>query len=201
MNTLFFKFAMPFVFIIMTVFFNTIAIKTLVGCRPLMLSCRWLFAFMCLACLPIIAISIRTGVSSSNGNSTVAWIHPLMLAVLLIFSWIQMKGYMAFAISDTYFREALLASAASLGFSIEETMSHLRIKETGVEMQVAIQGWMGTAQLKSSGKGSDDAVRQIAEGMIKYFQSTPGKMNYIASYFHLVFGAILVAMTVWVLTH
>ena len=85
-----------------------------------------------------------------------------------------MKGYMAFAISDTYFREALLASASSLGFSIEETMSRLEIKETGQEMQVAIQGWIGTAQLKSTSKESNDTVKQIANGMAKYFESTPG---------------------------
>ena len=111
-----------------------------------------------------------------------------------------MKGYMAFAISDTYFREALLASATSLGFSIEETMSHLRIKETGQEMQVAIQGWMGTAQLKSTGKGSN-AVRQIAEGMIKYFQSTPGIMNFTTSYFYLIIGAFMIAISVWIFTY
>ena len=111
-----------------------------------------------------------------------------------------MKGYMAFAISDTYFREALLASANSLGFSIEETMSRLKIKETGQEMQVAIQGWMGTAQLKSTGKESNDIVRKIAEGMSKYFQSTPGKMNYMTSYFYLIMGAFMIALSVWMFT-
>jgi len=80
----------------------------------------------------------------------IAWMNPLMFTVLLGFFWIQMKGYMAFAISDTYFREALMASASSLGLSIEETMSRLKIKETGQEMQVAIQDWIGTAQLKST---------------------------------------------------
>jgi len=127
----------------------------------------------------------------------IIWMNPLMFTVLLIFFWIQMKGYMAFAISDSYFREALLASAASLGYSIEETMSRLKIKETGQEMQVAIQGWMGTAQLKSTGKESNDTVRQIANGMTKYFQSSPGKMNYLTSYFYLITGSFMVAMSVW----
>jgi len=127
----------------------------------------------------------------------IIWMNPLMFTVLLIFFWIQMKGYMAFAISDSYFREALLASAASLGYSIEETMSRLKIKETGQEMQVAIQGWMGTAQLKSTGKESNDTVRQIANGMTKYFQSSPGKMNYLTSYFYLLIGSFMVAMSVW----
>ena len=107
---------------------------------------------------------------------------------------------MAFAISDTYFREALLASASSLGFSIEETMSRLKIKETGQEMQVAIQGWIGTAQLKSTSKESNDTVKQIANGMAKYFESTPGKMNFMTSYFYLIIGVFMVAMSVWMVT-
>jgi hypothetical protein len=88
----------------------------------------------------------------------ISWMNPLILTVLLVFFWIQMKGYMAFAVSETYFREALLPSVSSLGYSIEETMSRIKIKETGQELQVAIQGWIGTAQLKSTGKESNDTT-------------------------------------------
>jgi hypothetical protein len=107
---------------------------------------------------------------------------------------------MAFSISDSYFREALLASSSALGFSIEETMSRLKIKETGQEMQVAIQGWIGTAQLKSTGNESNEAVKQIAHGMSTYFQSTPGKMNYLTSYFYLIVGVFMIAVSIWMFT-
>ena len=194
------KVAMPLIFILMAGFFIFIALKTLIGRRPLVFSSRWLFAFMCLAFLPSIANSISMGFTSPRGFGMIAWMNPLMFTVLLVFFWIQMKGYMAFAISDTYFREALLASASSLGFSIEETMSRLKIKETGQEMQVAIQGWIGTAQLKGTSKESNDTVKQIANGMTKHFESTPGKMNFMTSYFYLIIGLFMVAMSVWMFT-
>ena len=194
------KVAMPLIFILMAGFFIFIALKTLIGRRPLVFSSRWLFAFMCLAFLPGIVNSISMGFLSPRGFSMIAWINPLMFIVLLGFFWIQMKGYMAFAISDTYFREALLASASSLGFSIEETMSCLKIKETGQEMQVAIQGWIGTAQLKARTKESNDTVKQVANGMTKYFESTPGKMNFMTSYFYLIMGLFMVAMSIWMFT-
>ena len=197
-STILLKVAFPAIFILMAAIFIFIALKTLIGRRPLVFSSRWLFVLMCLAFLPSIANSINMGFS--RGFSMIAWMNPLMLTVLLVFFWIQMKGYMAFAISDTYFREALLASASSLGFSIEETMSRLKIKETGQEMQVAIQGWIGTAQLKSTGKESNETVRQIAKGMTKYFQSTPGKMNFMTSYLYLIIGAFMIAMSVWMFT-
>jgi len=116
------------------------------------------------------------------------WVTPVMVAVMLIYFWIQMRGYIAFAISDMYFRDALLSSAASLGYTVEETLSRLKIKETGQEMQVAIQGWIGTAQLKPTGRQSADTVAQIARGMNQYFKKSPGKMNYLMSYFYLIIG-------------
>lgn len=79
-------------------------------------------------------------------------------------------------------------------------MSRLKINETGQEMRVAIQGWIGTAQLKSTGKESNEIVRNIAEGMRKYFQSTPGKMNFISSFLYLIIGAFMIAMSVWTFT-
>jgi hypothetical protein len=200
MNTTFIlKFAMPAIFILMAAFFILIALKTLLHRRPLVFSARWLFAFMCLAFLPTIGNSVSMGLSSKT-IGMIAWVNPLMFSVMLVFFWIQMKGYMAFAISDTYFRDALLASAESLGYSIEETMSRVTIRETGQEIQVAIQGWMGTAQLKPAGKGSTDAVNQIAQGMNAYFQTTPGKMNYLTSYFYLIIGCFMIAMSMWMFT-
>lgn len=199
-STVLLQVAFPAIFILMAVFFIFIALKALIGRRPLVLSSRWLFTFMCLAFLPALANSIIMGISSARGFSMITWISPLMFTILLAFFWIAMKGYIVFAISDAYFREALLASANSLGLSIEETMSRLKIKETGQEMQVAIQGWIGTAQLKPAGKGSNEIVRKIAEGMSKYFQSTPGKMNFVTSYFYLIMGAIMIAMSVSMFT-
>ena len=191
---------MPCVLVLMAAFFIFIALKTIIGRRPIIFTSRWLFAFMCLAFLPSIVSPITMGFSSSSGFSMIAWMNPLMFTVLLVFFWIQMKGYMAFAISDSYFREALLGSADSLGLSIEESMSSLKVKETGAEMQVAIQGWIGTAQLKSKGKESESSVRQIAQGMTKYFENTPGGMNFITSYFYLIMGAFMIAMSIWMFT-
>jgi hypothetical protein len=199
-STIMLKVAMPIVFLLMAAFFVLIALKTLIGRRPLVLSSRWMFAFVCLGILPSIANSVSLGFSSAKVLDMITWANPLMFAVLLIFFWKQMKGYMVFAISDSYFRDALLASASALGFSIEETMSRLKIKETGQEIQVAIQDWIGTAQIKSTGKESETVVKQIAEGMAEYFQGNPGKINFATSYFYLAMGVFMIAMSVWMIT-
>ena len=192
MNKIYFPIVMSFVPVLMAGLFFLIAFKTLFQRRPILFSSRWLFGFMCMAFLPMLISSISLGVSSKH-TSLITWINPVMFPVLLIFFWFQMKGYMVIAVSDTYFREALLSSAATLGYSIEETLSRLKIKETGDEIHVSIQGWIGSAQVKAVEKKSDDAVVRIAKGMDHYFKTTPGKMNYLISYFYLVIGGFMVA--------
>ncbi len=185
----------PALFVLMAGFFIFVALKTLLQRRPFIFSSRWLFGLMVLAFMPMIFNSFIFGFSSGH-TGMMTWIQPAMFCFLLIFLWFQMKGYVAFAISDTYFRDALLSAAAALGYSIEETMSCLKIKETGEEMQVSIQGWMGTAQLKPTVRKSAGVVARIAGGMNQYFKTTPGKMNYLTSYFYLIMGGFMIVCAV-----
>jgi len=198
-TTLLLKFAMPAIFILLAASFMFIALKTLLQRRPLLFSSRWLFGFMCVAFLPSILNSINMGFASKT-IGMIVWMNPLMFTVMLVFFWIQMKGYMAFAISEKYFRDALLASTASLGYTIEETMSRITVKETGQAVQVSIQGWTGTAQIKPVGKGSGDLVKKLADGMNAYFRATSGAMNFLISYFYLIISCFMVAMSIWMFT-
>ncbi len=184
---------LPAFLALMAVFFFFIALKTLLGRRPLVLTTRWLFGFKCLAFSPCLLYPLF--IMRSLGM--IAWLNPAMFFVILCFMWIQMKGYMAFAVSDTYFREALLAAAASLDYTVEETMSGLKIKETGEIVQVAIAGWIGTAQLKPAKRQSAKLVAQLAHGMNEYFKTHTGKMNYMTSYFYLIMGAFMIAVAGW----
>ncbi len=129
-----------------------------------------------------------------------SWLNLLMVGALLIFFFLQMRGYTVLGVSDGYFREALLASASSLGFSIEETMSRIKLKETGQEIQVSIQGAIGTAHLKSIGKESAETTGQIASEMAKYFKNTPGKMNYMICCLYIIIGVSLAAISIWMFT-
>lgn len=190
---------MPLLFLLMASFFIFIALKTLIARRPLVFSTRWLFAFICLGFLPSI-VNPFVFSSSIKEAGMMAWFMPVMFAVMLSFFWIQMRGYIAVAISDSYFREALLSAAGALGYTIEETMSRLKIKETGQEMQVSIQGWIGTAQLKSVDRKSTGTVTGIANGMTQYFRKSTGKMNYLTSYFYLIMGLFMIILAIGMFT-
>ena len=178
--------------VLIAVFLVFIALKTLLGRRPLVLSARWLVGLMFMACLPVFLTPWRYVVMN-------AWLVPEIFGVFLGLGlmWIQMKGYTVYGVSDTYFREALLASAASLGYTMEETMSGLKIKETGEVIKVFIPRWMGTADLKPAKRQSAKLVAQLAHGMNEYFKTHTGKMNYTTSYFYLATAAIMITLASW----
>jgi hypothetical protein len=182
--------AQPFGSILFAAFFVFIALKVLLGRRPFLFSLRWFFACCLILFLPDIARLVDLGLSSPQGIGSDTWIGLACCFGFLIFGWIKMKGYVALGISGSYFREALLASSSALGYSVEETMSRIRIKATGQEIQVAIQDSVGSAHIKPTDKASNEVVKQIVNGMICYFQKTSGKKNYLSSYVFLVLGIL-----------
>ena len=40
--------------------------------------------------------------------------------------------------------------------------------------------------------GMAEVVARIAGGMSRYFETTPGKMNYLTSYFYLIMGGFMI---------
>ncbi|MEO8825667.1 MAG: hypothetical protein ABI443_07475 [Chthoniobacterales bacterium] len=102
-----------------------------------------------------------------------------------------MGGYISIAAGDTYFRESLLSAITSLGYTPVEMISRIRIKETTEEFQIAVQGWIGTAQLKPVSKYSAPTLKKIVRNMNRYFRNSRGKMNYTLSYFYLIFGFLM----------
>jgi hypothetical protein len=188
------KILLPILLCLLAGFFFFVALKTLLGRRPLIFSAKWLFAFVCLAFLPSITAFLVPVFLGSGKVGVVHILNPLIYFTLLVFFWIQMKGYLVFAISDSYFRDALLASAKSLDFTIEETISQLQIKESGEALQVSVQGWIGTAQIKGAAKTSKETVRQVAAGMDVYFATHPGRMNFLTSYLYLIMGLFMLAL-------
>ena len=170
MNPTYIHIVMPSILLLMALLFIAVALRILLTRKPLLMTSRWLFAFICLGFSPTILNSFFL----KSMTLTV----PVMFGVLLIFFWFQMQGYMAMGVSDAYFRDALLASIKNLGYTAEESMSRIRIVETGDEFQVSIQGWVGSAQIRPTRKCSSATMRDIVKGMRTYFADTPGGTNY-----------------------
>lgn len=113
------KFYFPVIFVFMSLFFLLIGLRVVVQKRPLVLSARYFFGFMVLAFSPqivnVIAIAGRDGLDSIF---TILWINPIIFTCLLVFMWIQMKGFMLIGIHDDSFRDARHSSTCFRVYSL-----------------------------------------------------------------------------------
>jgi hypothetical protein len=165
-----------------------ISFKTRIDRRPIIHSAKWNIVLLGISVLlPLIKILT----AGEYQNLMLMLIH----IVFVICIGIMQKGYAIYAASDSYVREALLASAKSLGFTIEETLLGLKIKETGGEIELLIQEKTGSALIKAKHKETNETLKQIVAEMNNYFKTTPGKMNYMNSYFFLFMGLCLIVMS------
>ncbi len=115
-----------------------------------------------------------------------------MMAVILIFVYFALRGYTAFGVTDVSFREALLHSLKKVDLPYEETLSAIKLPTRGADLQVAVQSWMGTAQLKMKQKRFGAILKSIVNGMNEYYQTgAVSKANLTSCIFFTVIGVFL----------
>jgi RsiW-degrading membrane proteinase PrsW (M82 family) len=189
MNT-YFLFYMPLMLGLMIIYFFAIGLRLLITRKPVVMSSRWTVAFIALALSPqLLNTFFYKGASKELGM--MHWISPLMFLTVMVMMIISQRGYAVFGVTEEYFREAVLGTVAALGFTVEETMSCLRIKETGQEIKIMVQGAMGAAHLRPKSKDSHALVKQIAKGMRTYFRVHTGKTKMLIAYIYILLGVCL----------
>jgi hypothetical protein len=119
---------------------------------------------------------------------------PLMFIVLLVFLWLQMKGYVLFGIVDKSFRKALLSVLDELRLERQEELSVIRIPSANLEIQVAIQSWVGVGQVKNKSKSGKEVFQQIIDGLKKRFAHGELETNNTTAVLYMVLGSIMLVL-------
>ncbi len=184
----------PIVFGVMASFFLLIGLRGWISKKPFVISSRWLLIIVLLGMSPglfqLVALPRRVG--EPAGLVALHWLLPIMLVVILVFGYFALRGYTAFGITDTSFREALLHSLNKLGLPHEETLSAIKLPTQGADLQVAVQSWMGTAQLKMKQRELGAVLRDIVNGMNEFYQTgAVSKVNLTCCTFVAVIGVFL----------
>jgi hypothetical protein len=116
------------------------------------------------------------------------WSSDVALPILVIF-FLAIRGYSVFGVREESFRRALLGAFSSLGLTPEETLCCLRVRETGQEVKVMVQGVLGTAQLRPRGRESRVLVGEVAAGLRLGLRGEPA--NLLVAWLHLFLGGVL----------
>ncbi len=185
----------PIVFGLMAAFFLVIGLRGWISNKPFVISSRWLLVLVLLAMSPGLSQFVERArpVGEPGALAALHWLLPIMLFVVLIFACFALRGgYTAFGITDASFREALLYSFNKLGLPYEETLSAIRLPTQGADLQVAVQSWVGTAQLKMKEREFGAVLKDIVNGMNEYYQSgTVAKVNLTCCIFFTIIGIFL----------
>ena len=184
----------PILFGIMAIFFLFIGFRGILTKRPFLISQRWFLSLMCAIFIPIILLQLSL---PFPGNSNfMNWLFPLGFGVILLMMCYQMRGYMAYAVTDTSFREALVEALQKLQLPYEESLSLIRLTSIEADLQVSVQGWMGTGLIKVKQRAHRAVLREIVKAMNEHFRMSSVPTNMITCVFFLVMGVFAIALII-----
>jgi hypothetical protein len=184
----------PLLFGVMALFFLAVGLRGLVFRKPFVISSRWFLVLILFGFTPLILHALLFS-GLGHGSSRLAlvrWLAPAMLLVVAVFGYLTLKGYTAFGVTDVSFREALVASLRRLNLPYEVTLSTVRLRTIGADLQVAVQPWIGTGQLKMKQREFNQALSDIVRAMNEHYQSgTASKVNFTCCIFYALLGALM----------
>ncbi|MDE2755013.1 MAG: hypothetical protein OXI92_00540 [Acidobacteriota bacterium] len=129
------------------------------------------------------------------------WLPLLVFPVIAVVLWLQMKGYLAFAVTGKSFRDGLLAALEKLQLPYEESLSSIRLTSVEAELQVAIQSWMGSGQIKVKPGRHGPLLKKIVQAMKEHFRTATVETNMVSCAYFLILGIFAVLMAMFMLFH
>jgi tetratricopeptide (TPR) repeat protein len=194
-----FRVLFPVVLGVLSAAFLGIGLSVFLRKKPLIFSSRWMFALILVCFSPQFTIFFTTPMTGDHHSGEwllMKLLMPLMFTVLLVFLWLQMQGYVLFGIVDKSFRKALLSVLDELHLERQEELSLIRIPSANLDIQVAIQSWVGTGQVKNKSKTGKEAFQQIIEGLKKRAAQGELETSNTLPVFYIVFGIIMLVLCI-----
>ncbi len=175
---------------IVAVFFFGIGLRGIIMKRPFLVSSRWLLLAIFLAFLPNIAMIFFPG----SLPFIIKWLNPAIFTVVLVTMYFTLPGYTVFGITDTSFREALLAALQKLQLPYEEVLSSIRLTSIEADLQVSIQSWVGSGIIKIKQRKHRSQLTEIVTAMNEHFRTSSASTNLVTCIIYLVMGILMVAL-------
>lgn len=185
--------AFPILFGMMAIFYFSIGLRGILAKRPFLVSNRWWLPIMFVAFIPIILLPLSLS-SLPGGFNTINWVHPLIFGVILVTMCYQLKGYTAYAVTDTSFREALLAALQKLQLSYEESLSVIRLTSINADLRITM--WTGAGVIRVKQRSHEPVLKEVVNAMNEYFRNSSVPTKMIACVISMVMGVIMVAFAI-----
>ena len=187
----------PIIFGVAAIFFLVVGFRGILTKRPFLISQRWFLAMMFVIFIPTILQFLLLRFPS--GFNLMNWLHPVIFGLILLMLCYQMRGYMAYGVTDTSFREALIEALRRLELPYEESLSLIRLTSIEADLQVSVHAWVGTGIIKVKQRTHRSVLREIVNAMNEHFRISSLPTNMITCVFLLVMGGFMVIFAVGML--
>ena len=178
----------------MAFLFLFVGARVITSKKPLFLDSRFFFAFMVVGFSPQFVNTLN--MSTIPGNmGLILYLSALLFVCLLVFFWFQMKGYMAIGISDDSFRDALHFSLNKNNLPFEEQLSIIKLTSINANLQIAVQSWVGTGQIKLNKSKDTKMLHAIILSINQYYDENNVSPNNTTSIFYVVMGILMLVFT------
>lgn len=184
---------LPIMFGSMAAFFLIISLRGILKRKPFLLSNRWLLLFMFIAFVPNILLPFYFRLPDMDFMNMDWWdlLNPAIFTVCLVMMCFALKGYAAYGITDTSFREALLDALEKLQLPHEESLSTMRLTSIDADLQVSIQSWLGTGLIKIKQREHRLLLSDIVREMNEHFNISTGPIKLTTCVFYLIMGVLM----------
>jgi hypothetical protein len=180
---------MPYFLLTVSIAFLSMALFVFFRRKPLIFNSRWFLVIMILCFLPQILMSVQL---SFKDQSFMDILPILMYCALIAMFIVIMKGFSIYGVDGNDFQRAFIECLTDKNYEYEQTLSSIKIKNPEIELSIAIQSWIGSAQIRRKGKGNHDVLNDI----IKQLRTKEIKVNILFPIFYLISGVIVTIISI-----
>jgi len=133
----------------------------------------------------------------SRTFTLIAWFSLATLVCFAVFMWIILRGYFVFAVTDSSLRDALFASLNKLQLPYEESLGVVELPSLGAHLQVSIQAWAATAQIKMKEWRFRGVLSDIVRGMKEHYRTSASPVNPTCCIPYVMIGILGMLFSGW----
>lgn len=165
-------------------YFIWLGARILIAKRPLLLAARQsTIVLIGLVLLPLI-ILVRVEVS-------ITLFYLAADVIIIITLWVNARGYAFLGITDETMLDAVHSALKAINLPYEERLGQLLLPSINAELQIAVQGWMGAAQIVIKPDSQQAVLDAIAAAMREYFRQGTSPINRFTPIAYVVLGIFI----------
>jgi len=184
----------PLLLGILSTFLVFLGGKLLVTKRPFLISCGWMRGMVTLAFAPALVLPVVTLLDAPDPPLFML-LQPAMILTLLVFVWIQMRGYVVLGTTEETLQSALDHAMGQLGHEYEQKLSSVHVPALDAKIQMSIQSWIGVAQIKPANARAKQITEGLSSAMGSYFAKHEVAPQMTTGVFYILIGVLTAAVT------